>query len=312
MTDFRRVRFSASGQFLAASNGKTGDNQEGYEVWHLPTKVHPLHRRSDVVLRDVEWDAVRDELYVPHYSVVDVVTPTGEVLQTLSGSAGEIPGRQAAGFARANMLSAGDRLLLHSPFLLVGWRRAGGRWVADWHFENSTGSSVRFTSTTLYPDSRRLVSLVNREHRVPHITFSHLFVERDLTNGQPLAQRPLSEKEAPVGVRTRLSVLPDGSAVVGFRGRSVYAWPADPAKPARRGTVAKKDVWDVALHPSGRWLVAVCDSPEVSVWDLTAWKPVRTYDWGIGRLWCAACSPDGFMAAVGSVTGKVTVWDWDL
>jgi WD40 repeat protein len=122
-----------------------------------------------------------------------------------------------------------------------------------------------------------------------------------------LAEHLLPANAAP----SRLAVTPDGSAVICFWARSVHVCPIEGDRPARRITVAMKDVRDVALHPSGQWLVSVCDSPEVSVWDTATWKRVRSFDWGIGNVRCAAVSPDGCLAAVGGETGEVGVWDWE-
>jgi WD40 repeat protein len=157
------------------------------------------------------------------------------------------------------------------------------------------------------------VTLENQHRRTRSGTeWTFLLVQREVTTGRVLVERPLTMQETPLGVRTRLAVTSDGSAVIGFRGRSIYVWPTDPDKPARRVTVAKKDVWDAALHPSGRWVLTVCNTPEVMIWDTASWKMVQTYDWGIGQITCAAISPDGFLAAVGSHTGKVVVWDWEV
>jgi WD40 repeat protein len=197
--------------------------------------------------------------------------------------------------------------------------------LPEWAVENPVGlSEMResFHSAAPFSDSRRIVALAGYPHLVPYLNsqgqqapylnWDFGLVQRDLTTGRVLTERPLTMKEAPQGVRTRLAVTPDDSAVIGFRGRSVYAWPTDQSKGACRVSVAKKDVWDAALHPTGRWLLAVCNSPEVSIWDTASWKLVRTYDWGIGRVQSAAISPDGFLAAVGSNTGSVAVWDWEL
>jgi WD40 repeat protein len=91
----------------------------------------------------------------------------------------------------------------------------------------------------------------------------------------------------------------------------VYAWPIDSDAQGRKATVAKKDVRDVALHPSGRWVLVACGSPDVSIWDTTTWKCARTHNWGVGAVEFVNFSPDGTLAATASEQ-KAVVWDWDL
>jgi WD40 repeat protein len=38
----------------------------------------------------------------------------------------------------------------------------------------------------------------------------------------------------------------------------------------------------------------------------------HTYTWNIGRMRSIAFSPDGTLAAAGSDTGKIIVWDVDV
>jgi WD40 repeat protein len=67
----------------------------------------------------------------------------------------------------------------------------------------------------------------------------------------------------------------------------------------------------MVFHPSGRFLLTVAEGPSVSVWSTKTWKVTQEYDWEIGNLRSVGVSRDGFLAAVGSDTGIVTVWDWE-
>jgi WD40 repeat protein len=68
----------------------------------------------------------------------------------------------------------------------------------------------------------------------------------------------------------------------------------------------------VAFHPSGRYLAATNNDATVRLYDTETWRVVRSFAWEAGRLRSVAFSPDGMLAAAGSDTGKVVVWDVDL
>jgi WD40 repeat protein len=68
----------------------------------------------------------------------------------------------------------------------------------------------------------------------------------------------------------------------------------------------------VAFHPSGRYLAATSNDATVKLYDTNTWEVARTFTWNIGRMRSIAFSPDGALAAAGSDTGKVVVWDVDL
>jgi len=68
----------------------------------------------------------------------------------------------------------------------------------------------------------------------------------------------------------------------------------------------------LAFHPSGRFLAATSNDATVKLYDTSNWSLATTYTWDIGRMRSVAFSPDGLLAAAGSDTGKVVVWDVDV
>jgi WD40 repeat protein len=74
----------------------------------------------------------------------------------------------------------------------------------------------------------------------------------------------------------------------------------------------RREFTDFAFHPSGRYLAATSNDATVKLYDTTTWEVARTFTWDIGRMRSIAFSPDGTLAAAGSDTGKVVVWDVDL
>lgn len=75
---------------------------------------------------------------------------------------------------------------------------------------------------------------------------------------------------------------------------------------------SRKHFTCAAFHPSGRYLAVTSKDETVKLYDTTSWEVARTFTWNIGRMRSIAFSPDGTLAAAGSDTGKVVVWDVDL
>ncbi len=73
-----------------------------------------------------------------------------------------------------------------------------------------------------------------------------------------------------------------------------------------------KHFTSIAFHPSGRFLAATSNDATVKLYDTTSWEVAKTYTWDIGKMRSIAFSPDGTLAAAGSDTGKVVVWDVDV
>ena len=60
------------------------------------------------------------------------------------------------------------------------------------------------------------------------------------------------------------------------------------------------------------YLAATSNDKTVKFYDTTTWELARTFTWAIGRVRSICFNPDGTLAAAGSDTGKVVVWDVDL
>ncbi|MCE9560687.1 MAG: hypothetical protein K8U57_01405 [Planctomycetes bacterium] len=103
-------------------------------------------------------------------------------------------------------------------------------------------------------------------------------------------------------------VVCDASLVV--RGeKSFRVWDADElaADPVEVKT-GRAALSAIAADTRGRFvLTATGDS--VSVRDSNSWSATKTYEWASGKITCLAVSPDGLLAAAGTATGKVIVWD---
>jgi tricorn protease-like protein len=75
---------------------------------------------------------------------------------------------------------------------------------------------------------------------------------------------------------------------------------------------SKQHFTGIAYHPSGRILAATSNDKSVKLYDATTGALSQSFEWNIGRLRSVVFSPDGMVAAAGSDTGKVVVWDVDM
>lgn len=133
------------------------------------------------------------------------------------------------------------------------------------------------------------------------------FVRRALATGEILA---VSAGFAP-GVRGP-TAGPD-SRVAAIRTNALVVWPGgdgDPVGTWKNATA--RQFTDVAFHPTAAVLATTNLDPTVRVYDAATGAVVRTYDWQVGKLRCVVFSPDGLLAAAGSDSGKIVVWDVDL
>ena len=112
----------------------------------------------------------------------------------------------------------------------------------------------------------------------------------------------------------QLAVSLRGETLVTRTNRRLYVFDlARPTAPPRElKNDGKKHFTGIAFHPSGRYLAATSNDATVKLYDTTSWQVAKTFTWDIGRMRSVAFSPDGALAAAGSDTGKVVVWDVDL
>jgi WD40 repeat protein len=109
------------------------------------------------------------------------------------------------------------------------------------------------------------------------------------------------------------AVSVDGSRIAYGSQHFVYChWTDDPDRWVVDENDSTHQFTGLAFHPSGRYLAATNNDETVKLYDTQSWELAKTYTWDIGRMRSIAFSPDGTLAAAGSDTGKVVVWDVDL
>lgn len=106
---------------------------------------------------------------------------------------------------------------------------------------------------------------------------------------------------------------PDGSVWAVRNGRtiSVYAVKEFGNHVASLTSPAKAPFTGHAFHPSGRYLLVSSADQSVKVYDAATWQAARVYEWGAGKLFSVAVSPDGTLVAAGGDKGQIVVWDWE-
>jgi WD40 repeat protein len=74
----------------------------------------------------------------------------------------------------------------------------------------------------------------------------------------------------------------------------------------------KLDLAELSSHPTGRYLAATSNDQTVRLIDPSSGQVAMTFSWDIGRMRSVAFSPDGNLAAAGSDTSRIVLWDIDL
>lgn len=111
-----------------------------------------------------------------------------------------------------------------------------------------------------------------------------------------------------------LCVSSDDKFLAVYCSKYIQVWNAEKISSpvCRLENVAKLHFTGIAFHPSGQYLAATSNDTTVKLYDTATWQLAKTFTWNIGRLRSIAFSPDGMLAAVGSDTGRIMVWDVDL
>lgn len=74
----------------------------------------------------------------------------------------------------------------------------------------------------------------------------------------------------------------------------------------------KGSVWTAMFTPDGRCLQTTGSDGTARIWDAETGTQLRVYDWGSGKLRCAAFAPDGSTCVAGTDSGTVIQWDLDF
>lgn len=173
-------------------------------------------------------------------------------------------------------------------------------WTTPVYSRNVVGVRV---SIELLPGEERFVVVENHKNTRTRIAV------RSLGTGELLVA-----KRNPNKTVSGFALSPDGASAVVASEASLFLYRTEWLKAAPRKVPNdnRKHFTGIAFHPSGRYLAATSNDATVKLYDTTTWEVARTFTWDIGRMRSIAFSPDGTLAAAGSDTGKVVVWDVDV
>jgi WD40 repeat protein len=131
---------------------------------------------------------------------------------------------------------------------------------------------------------------------------------RSATDGKLLSAAPFSEWRS-----EREAVSACGRWLAAQHTNRVTVWNLNKltALPATWDSGSKKIFTDLAFHPSGEFLAVTCNDGTVRFHETGTWSLARTFTWNLGKMTGIALSADGALAAAGSDTGKIVVWDVD-
>lgn len=187
---------------------------------------------------------------------------------------------------------------------LAGWKFKEGEWVRQW---NTSTRALSVLEPTLAPAGDRF-ALFARPTNVARWWEQPMHMEvRDAATG-----RPVCEGAYPYSYHGKLAFHPHGEQLACAHEMTLVAWalPGGGAPRLARND-SRKHFTALAYHPDGARLFATSNDATVHVFDTRTLARVRRYTWRLNRLSALALSADGTLAAAGSATGDVVVWDVD-
>ena len=114
------------------------------------------------------------------------------------------------------------------------------------------------------------------------------------------------------GEPLRVWINRDGSRVAILNVKQVVVWNPAAGEPVHKfSPEGVKPVVDWADEPTGTKL-ATAGQTFVRLLDTATWKETEAYDWGIGPVTAVALAAEGTLAAAGSKSGTIVLWDLGL
>jgi WD40 repeat protein len=287
----RIVARDSKGTGLRQFDLSDGSLRNGYHhplsaMCFFPDSDHILIALEDILLR-VDWETGRQDMVYPRGGDPNEIFADG-VYQMLVNPVGEL--------VTLGMDAGYENYLV-------------SRWKADKGIEIKRVSELKLESkeyltTALSPDGSKVIAVF--EENSPK------------AGGAVILSVPkfkeLGSFETPIdSPKQQLLMSPTGNQIVARgEGKSFFAWDGPYWETRREVKIGgRRMLTGLAYHPSGKRLAVACNDETVRVFDTSTWEEVSKFTWKSGRLRSITYSADGTLAAAGSDTGKVIVWDVD-
>jgi WD40 repeat protein len=186
------------------------------------------------------------------------------------------------------------------------------------------GNRLNHFQNAITPDENAKPELYNRGPDRKSPKCSRVVYSTDLkwlaTNGKPKAVvwdaktlKPKFVREHPKGPQNGPTAFdPAGEVLAVAHGTKVDLWRFADAK---AGVVElsghKLPVWAVGFLHEGRTVQTASSDGTIRHWDAATGTERHRYDFGIGKIYCAAFAPDGLTCAASGENGQVVIWDVD-
>ena len=290
--------FSADGRLLATATGGT----RNVYLWE-PTTGKLVRKLDGNDALDPNMNRVKSVAFAPHAPLVaagtgrgvsvwraDTWERLGEVAVEYAHEVTFGPGAAPA-LAASNAVHLGLLALVDDVGVLDGGPKAPDRELV----RIGGTASMHFS-----PDGTLLATTVTGS--------AVLWRTADLHQVRKLRTEPAPNRGA-----VRFS--PDGTQVALTAGKwvevQVVAGEPKALWRIQAGTGRSPLIWAVNWTADGRGLLTAGNDGCVRLWDAATGAERRTFDWRIGKLYCAAFSPDGLTCAACGEKGQVVIWDVD-
>lgn len=293
------LAFTADNRFLAVGGGA-----RRLDVWDLanPAAKRPLFPKAARAIGHLWISPDGEEILAAELYFGAVARHRRADPKALEGLAPFKPDVRFGSSAPPRILPDGSGVL------------SGEESVALWKFDSGTApvwqaapgdtDNLNASAFALSPDGKRAAecAVVTRDEVDVYVIRTYAVKTRKKPREFGVVSQPAQ----------RLAFSPDGEALVAAVDNRVLAWRADGTRACDVRLASRKHVTELAFHPSGKWLATADNSGAVRLFDTGTWAEARAFAWGLSKARTVCFSPDGTLAAAGSDTGKVVVWDVDL
>jgi WD40 repeat protein len=203
--------------------------------------------------------------------------------------------------------TAGTRAVSHHSFpenCLLGWKWSGDEWVRQWQLSTR---DLSIGNLSLSPAGDRFAVLTRDATGERWWEGPMRLDVRDAATGAVCATGTY-----PYSYACELAFHPSGERVAGIHEMTLLVWALpEGGAPRLARSDNRKHFTALAYHPTGTRLFATSNDETVHVFDAHSLDRVNRYTWQLDRLSAVAVSADGTLAAAGSASGDVVVWDLD-